>query len=273
MYGIGLSSCGKKLDEELFCKYKAAGINYIEISFSDTDAQETLDLEKIKEYAHKHEIILWSAHLPFGPFSEIDISVPSLADFTVSYYCGLIEKYAKVGINRFVVHPSGEPIMEEERTERLECAKKSLKKLAEFADKFGGVIAVENLPRTCLGKNSEEIAELISADERLVVCFDTNHLLNEDPIRFVKKMDGKIATIHVSDYDFTDEKHWLPGEGDINWKAMIDALKITGYSGPWLYEVFFECPKTIERPRLLTCEDFAENAKAIFKGESIPKIK
>ena len=50
--------------------------------------------------------------------------------------------------------------------------------------------------------------ELISADERLVICFDTNHLLSEDPVEFIHKCGHKIVTLHVSDYDFIDEKHF-----------------------------------------------------------------
>lgn len=68
-------------------------------------------------------------------------------------------------------------------------AKKSLAFLAEFAGKHGAVIAVEDLPRTCLGRNSSDIKELLSADKRLKVCFDTNHLLGEDNLDFMGRVE------------------------------------------------------------------------------------
>lgn len=69
------------------------------------------------------------------------------------------------------------------------------------------------------------------------MCFDTNHSLcqtNEDFIRLIK---GRIVTLHVSDYDFVDEQHWLPLQGKINWKSIINELKKVGYDGIFTYEV------------------------------------
>ncbi len=113
----------------------------------------------------------------------------------------------------------------------------------------------------------EEIVELVSVHKDLRVCFDTNHLLNQDPCDFVRKLGDKIITLHISDYDFQNERHWLPGEGDINWPELISTLKETGYSGPWLYELGLVCPKSIIRPRELTYEDIANNARELFAGK------
>ena len=103
-------------------------------------------------------------------------------DNTIKYYEELIKKASRIGIKRFIVHPSGEPISDEERSARMKYAKESLAVLAEIAQRNTAVIAVEDLPRSCLGKNSDEITELISVHENLKVCFDTNHLLNENPV-------------------------------------------------------------------------------------------
>jgi sugar phosphate isomerase/epimerase len=43
--------------------------------------------------------------------------------------------------------------------------------------------------------------------------------------------------VHMSDYDFVDEKHWLPGWGDNNWNNIILSLIEAGYDGPFMYEV------------------------------------
>ncbi|MBQ9131364.1 MAG: TIM barrel protein, partial [Clostridia bacterium] len=121
---------------------------------------------------------LWSFHLPFAPLSELDLSRPDLCDHTVEYFKGLIKEGSAIGIKRFVVHPSGEPIFDDMRATRLECAKKSLARLAEYAKNFDGIICVEDLPRSCLGRDSEEMLALLSAHEDLRACFDTNHLLS-----------------------------------------------------------------------------------------------
>ena len=80
---------------------------------------------------------------------------------------------------------------------------------------------------------------LVSADERLRVFFDVNHLLAvyQDTHRdFVEALGEKIITVHLSDYDFVDEKHYFCGNGDINWDELIGLLEGIGYCGPFLYE-------------------------------------
>lgn len=225
---------------------------------------ETINYKKLKELSEKYGIQLWSFHLPFLPFDRIDLSKKELCEHTVAYFSQLIREASAVGIQKFIVHPSGEPIEESDREDRLECARESLRRLAEFAQGYNAVIAVEDLPRTCLGRDSDEILALVSAHPALRVCFDTNHLLRENPVYFVERAGSRIITTHVSDYDLIDERHWLPGEGNVDWNALITALKQVGYEGAWLYEVAFQCPDTIFRDRDLTCEDFAKNAKELF---------
>jgi len=268
---IGLSSCGKRLDEELFKSYISSGITHMEISEGKA-ACEAMDFDRIAELAKNSEVILWSFHLPFAPFSEIDISNPDLAGATVDYYLGLIKKATAIGIEKFIVHPSGEPISPEDRPLRLACAKEHLALLAQKAAELGAVICVEDLPRTCLGNCSAEMLELLSAHSALRSCFDTNHMLSEDLVGYANAVGDKIVTLHVSDYDFVNERHWLPGEGDVDWKELYAAIKATGYSGPWLYELGFECPATILRDRALTCADFARNANEIFEGKDLTVI-
>ena len=271
MYKIGLSTpSNNEINEEFFKSCAEAGIFYIEISVSN-ELSKKLDYESIKKWADKYGVHLWSFHLPFWPFSEIDISKPELADDSVEYLKGYIDKAARIGIDKFIIHASGEPIDEGERELRMKIAKKSLASLADYASLFGAKIAVENLPRTCLGRNSSDIKELLSAHKSLVSCFDTNHLLGQDFCEYIDEIGDKIITLHVSDYDFKDERHWLPYEGKINWQKMLKKLAQIKYNGVWLYEIELNAPWTINRARPLTAQDFVENARSVFANEA-PKL-
>ena len=266
-------SCGGTVNEEIMAGHKAAGINTIEISVGNTQLADALDFKEARRLADKYGIELWSLHLPFLPFNVIDPSVPALADYTVKYFCSFIDKATEIGIKTIVIHPSGEPIAESDRPMRLECAKRSLASLAEYAKAKGAVIAVEDLPRTCLGRDSSDILELISAHPDLRVCFDTNHLLGESIADFIKKVGDKIITTHVSDYDEKNERHWLSGEGVIDWKALKDALIAIGYDGPWLYELGLDGSlPTIDRERRLEYSDFARNHDEIMNDKPITTI-
>ena len=269
MYRIGISSCGADLSDDLFADYKSAGIQAIEISFGHKP-DKALDFTEIKRLSDAYGIELWSFHLPFAPFAELDLSHPKLCDQTVEYFKDLIKKGSAIGIKHFVAHPSGEPVFDEQRDSRLECSKKSVARLAEYAKDFGAVICIENLPRSCIGRNSEEMLAILSAHEDLRCCFDTNHLLShEEPHEFIRKLGKRIVTLHVSDYDFLDERHWLPGEGDADWQKIYQALCDIEYEGIWMYELSLNTPSSIVRERKLCRSDFVTNAQEIFEGTPI----
>lgn len=267
MYKIGLSTCNN-VTEEFFKQCKIAGIEVVEISASKENC-DALNYNEVLSWSKKYSLKISSFHLPFAPFTEIDISNEKLSGKTIEYLSDIITKATDIGINKFIIHPSGEPIDDNDRNARLNTAKESLNKLAEFVYSKGGVLAVENLPRTCLGKNSTEINELLSANSKLKACFDTNHLLAENPVDFINAVGNKIITTHVSDYDFINERHWLPGEGKTNWQSILTALNNVKYNGPWLYEVSLEVPKNIIRSRNLTPADFVKNANEIFNNRPI----
>ena len=266
MYPIGLSTKEKSPSEELFCNYKKAGIKAMEIAVS-LEEWKTLNFKEIGNWSQKYGIQLWSGHLPYySAYGKVDVASTDKQqrDNLLDCYEKLIQNGSEIGVRKFVVHPSNEPIEDDIRREKMACAKDSLSRLAEIAAKYQAVIAVENLPRTCLGRNSDEMLDLISAHPALRVCFDTNHLLQESSDDFLHKLGSKIITMHVSDYDFINERHWLPGEGDVDWNRLLDRLQEINYQGVWMYELGFFCPGTILRDRELCCEDFTRNAKELF---------
>lgn len=267
MYPIGLSSCGFALTEENFSALQNSGIAAIEISMRP-ELYPAIDYAQTLRLSRDYGVKLWSYHLPFVPFEELEPSAldPSLRADTVAYFTQLIQKGTQIGIDKFVIHPSGEPIPDAQREERLRYAMDSLDILAEVAHREGARIAVENLPRTCLGRDSGEILRLISANDKLGVCFDTNHLLREDTYRFLERLSGKLLTVHISDYDYIDERHWLPGEGKLDWPRLHKALEKAGYTGAWVYELGQKTPQSLVRPRVLNFGDFYANATAIFEG-------
>ena len=82
MLKIGLSVNGigaKAIDLENLIKMKASGIDLVEISLG-RDLSLALDYDKLANDASKAGIELWSFHLPFMPFKEIDISEYAEAD-------------------------------------------------------------------------------------------------------------------------------------------------------------------------------------------------
>lgn len=280
MFEVGLSTTGKNIGNEkcglkLFEIYREGGIKHMEISLG-SEEYDTFDFKGARKAADENGVNLWTFHLPFKPFKELDISSSdaSMRKKSVAYTAELIRKAGNIGIDKYVVHSGGitKRLSEAEVSERIECAKESYAALAEVAEKAGGTVCVENLPPVCVGCNIAEVEELISADSRLRVCLDTNHLLPGDPAEFARYFGDKIITVHISDYDLVNERHWLPGEGKLDWQSVYSALCEIGYKGPWLYEIAFVSLPTLTRERDLTCADFIRNAHEIFENKEITRI-
>lgn len=266
---IGLSSCGKAFDKALFLTYASAGIDVMELSL-DANGYASIDYEIVSEWSAQTGVEVRSFHLPFYPFETNDVSSldEDVRQNTIDMHKRYIKAAAAVGIKIFVLHPSAEPIKSEERTLRLENARASINTLAQFADEIGALIAVENLPRTCLGNCSTEI-NYLTDNSKAKVCFDTNHLLTESHESFINNVGSKIIATHISDYDGIDERHWLPGEGIIDWVKLITMLDDIGYSGALLYELGYKAPKTITRSRDLENSDFTSNFNALQNKEPL----
>ena len=267
---IGRSVGTQSLDPAFFADLKANGIDSVELSMPQ-EKYDTYDYAAIRRYAAEARVEIFSFHLPFLPFEKLDPSAPdeALRISTVAIQKRMLDHAATAGAKVAVIHPSGEPYEEEERPLRVAQSKRSLAELCGYAETLGIRLAVENLPRTCLGRDSADMLELTSADERLVICFDTNHLLSEDPIDFIRKCGHKIVTLHVSDYDRLNERHWLPGEGNTDWPALVAALREVGYSGVWNYEVTTDPNPNQTPPYTRTNAMYRQNAEEVLGGKPI----
>ena len=240
---LALSVGPGAMNAEDFRQLAEAGIRHLELSSGAVAPfYDVLDFphkaKDIAALARENGVTISSVHLPFGPFAEIDPAARDAAvrAHVVETQTELLNAAGDAGIGLAIIHPSGEPYAEEERAERLELAADTIARVTEAAKSAGVTLCLENLPRTCLCRTSDEMLYFLCRIPDLRVVFDTNHSLREDNVHYIKAVGEKIVTLHVSDYDFIDEKHWLPMEGKNDWGAILRALEEVGYSGRFLYE-------------------------------------
>jgi sugar phosphate isomerase/epimerase len=150
-----------------------------------------------------------------------------------------------------VVHPSAEPIPDAKREARFARSFQMLESLTDDARELGLRFAVELLPRTCLGRSAAELLRLLDGLDPAIfgACLDVNHLMDrpESVPDAVRELGSRLFTLHLSDYDGIDEKHWPPGQGVIDWPAFMQALRDIGYTGPFNYEAKFPGDTPAER--------------------------
>ncbi len=220
---------------------KENGIETIELSEGELEFFENFS-ETSKEYfqiAKDNGVIIRSVHLPFSPFgvfapASLD---PENREKFIRYQGEIVRVAGERGAELVVVHPSGEPYKEENRAEHMKYSIESMSALNEIALKAGTKLAIENLPRTCMLRNCEEIRQMSEALPTAFFCYDSNHSLVDDNVDIIRAMGDRIINTHISDYDFINERHLFPGEGKNDWEAILKALEEVNYSGTWTYEI------------------------------------
>jgi sugar phosphate isomerase/epimerase len=63
--------------------------------------------------------------------------------------------------------------------------------------------------------------------------FDPSHLFpcGEIPHVVIYELGARVFHCHFSDNDAVTNVHWRPGEGKIDWRAVLRALRETGFDG------------------------------------------
>jgi len=195
-------------------------------------------LEWVERFFQGSRLRLWSLHAPAKHelFSSLDENARCRAMEEVRR---TIEIAGRLSAHIVVLHASDEPIPKHERSKRMARAKEGLRELIPVARRSNVTLALELLPRTCLGNSVSELEALLEGlpQEHIGVCLDTNHVKDASSLpEVIHDLGRRLITLHISDFDGSDERHWLPGRGVIDWPAVWRALEEVGYDGPWLYE-------------------------------------
>lgn len=234
---------------------KEDGLDYIEVTMNNVIGKDTAGVRDraaaLKADIDSSGLKVWSVHMPYSRTLDISVLDDLKRAGNVQYMKDMMRVAGIFKPMRIVLHPSSEPISPDEREERLMNSHESIGELAPIAKEIGAILCVENLPRTCLGQNGEEMMRLIEGYDEVGLCFDTNHLLyqsHEDYLKAVAK--GKIRTVHLSDYDFADERHLIPGKGLIDNKALWAGILGNGYDGIMMFECYGE-PAQLDTARLI----------------------
>ena len=93
----------------------------------------------------------------------------------------------------------------------------------------------------------------ILLDHKILVL--RNHFLQEKTEDAIYKLGDRIYTLHISDHDYINERHWMPTKGKIDWNAVLGALQKIGYDGVFNYEV-----------DNTNAKELAQNKKMLFEN-------
>ena len=252
-FGVSLIFSPGDLDESMYLELAAAGIETFEINASKVEQPRQRDLAR--PFLARQQPRVSSMHALYGP--QYDFSRLELEQWQYAVNRGIeaVEWAADLSIPIIVVHASSEPILPEERARRLDRAIEGLTLIGKKAKSTSRRIAIEYLPRTCLGNNLAELNLLVDrlGDETYGVCLDVNHLMARyvELPQIVRTLGTRLIATHISDCDEVDEKHWLPGKGVLDWPGFMQALREIEYKGPFTYECEVEGHSLAEKLAIL----------------------
>lgn len=158
-----------------------------------------------------------------------------------------LERAAWLGTDALLVVPGlvghfKEPtVLKCSYADALNRAFDALCELAPVAEKHGVVIAIENVWNQFL-LSPVEIADLIDRVNSpwVRVYLDVGNVLKFGfPHDWINILAGRISRIHLKDFNLsiaTLEGFCPLGDGDVDWLAVMTALKQIGYDGPLTYE-------------------------------------
>lgn len=179
-----------------------------------------------------------SYHLPFGMDWDISHTDEAERRLVVKDLKEIIGMTEGLMGDVVVVHTSAEPIAEDARKRKIAACQESLYDLSAAAAGVGKRLALENLPRTCLGNTSEEMMVLTKNGTICGMCMDTTHLFHETVPHYLDVCGEHVIHTHLSDYMYgQDECHWVPGTGDIPWRDVFLKLSDLHYGGAYMFEV------------------------------------
>jgi len=181
-----------------------------------------------KAVADKFGITCNQAHAPF----------PSNADFMIPYIVRSMECAALAGAKVIIVHPMNNA--------DFMTNGEMFKKLLPYAKQFGIKIACENMwnwnqkeDHATTAACSHHIdflkhVEYVNNDY-LGACVDVGHAsmrgLDTTPSEMIRTLNKHVIALHLHDVDLHHDCHQIPFSLNIDFKAIVEALKDIDYQG------------------------------------------
>lgn len=127
----------------------------------------------------------------------------------------------------------------------------SINKMVRRAEEVGVILAVENINRV---DYIDFVFNEIQSPN-LGFCYDSSHdwMYSKNKVEILKKWDHLLVSTHLSDNDGIKDRHWLPGEGNIDWKKVCDNFPKVSYTG-------FMTLETVSRSHEEKPSEFLKNA-------------
>jgi sugar phosphate isomerase/epimerase len=186
-----------------------------------------------------------------GPFWGLDLANPDpkLRDVVKGRLEQGLTIAAELGATHMVIHSPIDPWRhrhivnsKQERDYLMATVSDTLTELCKKASGIGCELVMENImdvdPRLQLDLIKSVNADILkmSIDVGHAFCMQQQHGA-PPPDQFIAEAGSYLAHVHVQDTDGYLDRHWLPGEGRVNFKAIFEEIAKTGTQPRLIIEV------------------------------------
>lgn len=169
---------------------------------------------------------------------------PGALAFGQKLCTGLAEQAGRLGCNTIVVHA---PWPSMAAGAFYDATVSNLRLLCDAGRPYGVTVGLENSPSAPLVGSPAAMQSFAAVIDRENLGFtvDITHAyqMKQDPFDYLRTLPS-IAHIHASDFQLaTDQRHVLPGRGDVDWMAIIAVLRERQFRGNFILELL---PETLK---------------------------
>lgn len=235
--------------------------------YADTDhplttSQYLAFSRELKKIGLDNGIVCNQSHAPF----------PSRDPQVQSFLKRAIECTAEAGGQICVIHPDNDGSVEENAQMYLE--------LLPFAKDCGVKIATENMYNWDREAKCSLFAACATAqsfcdhldavnDEFLVACLDIGHAemkgSGDGAVNMIHALGSKLQALHIQDCDLRNDSHQIPFSMNVDFPAVVKALKESGYTGWFTLEANSYLQSFDAATALTGVQDLANSARKLVQ--------
>ena len=157
-YGLSTALSGADCYLGRLDELKKDGISHLELCLREDYGGQAALYEGALAAIQAAGLTVFSVHLPFGMSVSPACTKQAQRQKNVEKLKRFISLTKGCGAEIFVIHASFEPVEDAAREAMLDSAAQSLRELVDYMEPQGLTLALENLPRTCIGNSAREIA-------------------------------------------------------------------------------------------------------------------
>ena len=166
-----------------------------------------------------------NAHLPFDYPNLFWCDSDLMRNAVVEQHIRWLDECVQYGIGTAVMHITAGAQARDPAGKGVDA----IRRIVEAADQRKLVVAVEN---TRMRPHLDLVFAEIENDH-LAFCYDSSHdrARSNDSPWLLRWLGNRLAVTHFSDNDGKEDRHWLPGNGVIDWPKVAAVFPHDTYEG------------------------------------------